>query len=69
MKTRSICGVIIASANPRRLAAFYDDVLGLVLAPPHDEGFGLTATYLDLEGNQLELVELDYAFAAQRPGE
>ena len=30
--------------------------------PPHDEGFGLVASFSDPDGNQFELVELRYAF-------
>jgi predicted enzyme related to lactoylglutathione lyase len=30
--------------------------------PPHDEGFGLVASFRDPEGNQFELVELQYSF-------
>ena len=30
--------------------------------PPHDEGFGLSTTYADPDGNLLELVELTYTF-------
>jgi len=30
--------------------------------PPHDEGFGLVASFYDPEGNQFELVELRYSF-------
>lgn len=29
---------------------------------PHDEGFGMTASYRDPEGNQFEIVELNYDF-------
>lgn len=29
---------------------------------PHNEGFGLTTTYQDPEGNHIELIELDYNF-------
>lgn len=32
------------------------------IAAPHDEGFGLVASYRDPEGNPFEVVELDYAF-------
>jgi predicted enzyme related to lactoylglutathione lyase len=30
--------------------------------PPHDEGFGLVASFTDPEGNPYELVELSYGF-------
>jgi predicted enzyme related to lactoylglutathione lyase len=30
--------------------------------PPHDEGFGLVASFRDPEGNQFEIVELRYQF-------
>jgi predicted enzyme related to lactoylglutathione lyase len=30
--------------------------------PPHDEGFGLVASFLDPEGNQFEIIELSYSF-------
>jgi predicted enzyme related to lactoylglutathione lyase len=30
--------------------------------PPHDEGFGLVASFTDPEGNPFELVELSYDF-------
>lgn len=126
MKIKSICGVIIASENPQRLAEFYSDVFGVafeeedhgglekhygvdigeihlgihppgnlgkseignssisvaynvtslaeviqrlaktgaiqVLAP-HDEGFGMVASYKDPDGNQFEIVELNYDFS------
>jgi predicted enzyme related to lactoylglutathione lyase len=32
--------------------------------PPHDEGFGRVATFLDPEGNPFEVVELSYRFGA-----
>ena len=32
--------------------------------PPHDEGFGMVATYKDPEGNQFEIVELSYEFGS-----
>lgn len=32
------------------------------IQPPHDEGFGLVASFTDPEGNQFELVELAYRF-------
>ncbi len=125
MKVKSICGVILAAANPKALADFYADALNLTfekeehgglathygvdlgavhfgihpsinlkksgvghasinvafqvdsidemienlqklnakqIIPPHDEGFGMTATFEDLEGNHFELVELSYQF-------
>ena len=31
---------------------------------PHDEGFGMVATYKDPEGNQFEIVELNYEFGS-----
>ena len=34
------------------------------VAAPHDEGFGMVATYEDPEGNQFEVVELEYEFGA-----
>ena len=127
MKIKSICGVIIASRNPKALAEFYSQVFdvpfeeelhgdlethygvdigevhlgihppeNLVLAEvgnssisvaynissledvmsrlskanavqvlaPHDEGFGMVATYKDPEGNQFEIVELNYEFGS-----
>jgi predicted enzyme related to lactoylglutathione lyase len=37
--------------------------LGAVcLQEPHDEGFGVVASYADPEGNTFEVVELTYAF-------
>ena len=33
-------------------------------APPHDEGFGTVAAYLDPEDNPFEVVELTYDFEA-----
>jgi predicted enzyme related to lactoylglutathione lyase len=30
--------------------------------PPHDEGFGLVASFTDPEGNLFEVVELTYEF-------
>lgn len=127
MSVKSVCGVILASRNPRELAEFYATALGItfereehdgllehfgadigevhfgihppenlgqpsagnsatsiafnveslreiisrldelgaveVLAP-HDEGFGMVATYADPEGNHFEIVELDYEFGA-----
>ncbi len=125
MKIKSICGVILASVNPQKLAEFYGSVFdveferelhgGLVehfgidigeihlgihppenlgksevgnssvsiaynvdslseilqrlsnlgateVTPPHDEGFGMVATYQDPEGNQFEVLELSYEF-------
>jgi predicted enzyme related to lactoylglutathione lyase len=32
------------------------------IQPPHDEGFGQVASFLDPEGNQFEIVELTYEF-------
>jgi predicted enzyme related to lactoylglutathione lyase len=32
------------------------------ILPPHDEGFGRVATFLDPEGNPFEVVELSYRF-------
>jgi predicted enzyme related to lactoylglutathione lyase len=32
------------------------------LQPPHDEGFGLVASYCDPDGNPFEIVELTYRF-------
>jgi predicted enzyme related to lactoylglutathione lyase len=32
------------------------------LQPPHDEGFGLVASFSDPEGNLFEIVELTYRF-------
>jgi predicted enzyme related to lactoylglutathione lyase len=32
------------------------------IQPPHDEGFGLVASFTDPEGNQFEVVELSYQF-------
>jgi predicted enzyme related to lactoylglutathione lyase len=32
------------------------------IKPPHDEGFGLVASFTDPEGNLFEVVELCYAF-------
>lgn len=132
MRLRSICGVILLSNDPRRLADFYGRVLGCTfqredhgglaehfgvdigeihfgihppsnfqrvtaggasaaiafnisslkdamavlgelgatqVQPPHDEGFGPVASYLDPDGNCFELVELAYEFAKpEQPG-
>jgi catechol 2,3-dioxygenase-like lactoylglutathione lyase family enzyme len=125
MGIKSICGVILVSENPKRLAEFYGHVLevefeeedhgdlaphfgidvGLLhfgihppgnldradaggsrvtlafnvesldktmhrlrqadvrpVQPPHDEGFGPVASYLDPDGNTFEIVELRYEF-------
>lgn len=125
MGIKSICGVILVSENPKRLAEFYGHALevefeeedhgdlaphygidvGLLhfgihppgnfdradvgssrvtmafnveslektmhrlrqleatkLHPPHDEGFGPVASYLDPDGNTFEIVELRYEF-------
>ncbi len=35
---------------------------GKCVTPPHDEGFGTVASYLDPGGNQFEIVELSYEF-------
>ncbi|WIO74120.1 VOC family protein [Porticoccaceae bacterium LTM1] len=122
---KSICGVILSSADPAALAKFYSAIMDISFEPekhgnlhvhfgadigevhfgihppenlaksatgystttiafnvasldmvieklkalgakeviaPHNEGFGLTTTYMDPEGNHLELVELDYNF-------
>jgi predicted enzyme related to lactoylglutathione lyase len=32
------------------------------IQPPHDEGFGMVASFSDPEGNQFEIVELNYDF-------
>ncbi len=32
------------------------------IQPPHDEGFGIVASFSDPEGNQFEVVELTYEF-------
>lgn len=128
MRARSICGVILVSDDPARLAEFYGKVLGCEfeceqhggleehfgvdigdthfgihppsnfrharpagagasiafdvtslaetiavlkelgatqVQPPHDEGFGLVASYLDVDGNTFEVVELTYNFEEQ----
>jgi len=125
MGLKSVCGVILVSEDPGRLAEFYGHVLevefeaenhgdlephygvdaGLLhfgihppgnfgrgavgnsnvtvafnveslgktmsrldqlgarqLRPPHDEGFGPVASYLDPDGNTFEIVELNYEF-------
>jgi predicted enzyme related to lactoylglutathione lyase len=36
------------------------------IQPPHDEGFGMVASYSDPEGNQFEVVELRYEFGDGR---
>ena len=127
MKIKSICGVILASSNPQKLAEFYGSVFdvtfelevhgGLIehygidigeihlgihppenlgksevgnssisiaynvdslsgvlqrlselsaveITAPHDEGFGMVASYQDPEGNQFEVVELSYEFGS-----
>lgn len=35
----------------------------MCVMPPHDEGFGMVASYRDPEGNQFEIVELTHVFA------
>jgi predicted enzyme related to lactoylglutathione lyase len=35
---------------------------GKCLDEPHDEGFGMTAVFQDIEGNPFEVVELNYQF-------
>jgi predicted enzyme related to lactoylglutathione lyase len=35
--------------------------------PPHDEGFGLVASFTDPDGNQFEVVELRYEFGGDGP--
>ena len=125
MNLKSICGVILASSNPEKLAEFYSAVFevkfereihgdliehfgidigeihlgihppenlnmsevgnssfsiaynveslsqvmqrlaeqnAIQVLPPHDEGFGIVASYKDPEGNQFEVVELSYDF-------
>lgn len=125
MTVRSVCGVILVSDDPGRLAGFYAKVLGcefereehggldahygadigrihfgihppanfphakpggagaaiafdvasladtiavldelgaIQIKPPHDEGFGTVASYLDPDGNTFEIVELAYEF-------
>jgi predicted enzyme related to lactoylglutathione lyase len=32
------------------------------IQPPHDEGFGMVASFTDPDGNQFEVVELTYGF-------
>jgi predicted enzyme related to lactoylglutathione lyase len=34
------------------------------IQPPHDEGFGIVASFVDPEGNQFEIVELTYEFGS-----
>ena len=36
--------------------------------PPHDEGFGMVASFRDPEGNQFEIVELAYDFGGGGDG-
>ena len=125
MNIKSVCGVILASNNPEKLAAFYSAIFDVTIGrenhgdliehfgidigevhlgihppenlgmsevgnssvsiaynvnslsdvltrltqqnavevfPPHDEGFGMVASYKDPEGNQFEVVELTYEF-------
>lgn len=38
------------------------------IMPPHDEGFGTVATYLDPEDNPFEVVALAYDFGADTDG-
>lgn len=127
MNLKSICGVILASNNPEKLAAFYSSLFDIAfereqhgdliehygidigeihlgihppenlgktevgnssisiaynvdslsdvlkrlgeqnaveVLPPHDEGFGMVASYKDPEGNQFEVVELSYEFGS-----
>jgi predicted enzyme related to lactoylglutathione lyase len=35
---------------------------GKCIEEPHDEGFGLVASFLDPQGNQFEITELSYEF-------
>ncbi|MCW8109724.1 VOC family protein [Alteromonas ponticola] len=45
------------------IASRLAQVNAVQVTPPHDEGFGLVASYKDPEGNPFEVVELNYAFA------
>ncbi len=38
------------------------------IQPPHDEGFGLVASFTDPDGNQFEVVELTYRFDGSQGG-
>lgn len=127
MSVKSVCGIILASRDPKALAEFYSAALGITfereehggllehfgtdigevhfgihplenlgqpsagnsstciafnveslrevisrldelgaheVVGPHDEGFGMVATYADPQGNHFEIVELDYEFDA-----
>lgn len=128
MAVRSICGVILITDNPKKLADFYSEALDVpfereehgdldvhfgadimnvhfgihppgnfkrekagngrpvviafnvhsigpfqerltrlgaeILQETHDEGFGLATSYLDPDGNVLELTELSYQFGS-----
>lgn len=37
--------------------------------PPHDEGFGVVASFTDPDGNQFEVVELRHEFRGEDPSE
>lgn len=128
MKIKTICGIIIASNNPEKLAEFYSTVFDVIferelhgnlaehfgvdigeihlgihppeilgksevgnssvsiaynidsldsilkrladlnaleVTAPHDEGFGMIASYEDPDGNQFEVVQLSYEFGSK----
>ena len=40
------------------------DLHAVEITAPHDEGFGMVASYEDPEGDQFEVVELSYEFGS-----
>jgi predicted enzyme related to lactoylglutathione lyase len=48
----------------QQVVARLNEMGAVEVSAPHNEGFGMTATYADPLGNFFEVVELDYEFGA-----
>lgn len=48
-----------------QVMARLSEVSSLQVLPPHDQGFGMVATYQDPDGNPFEIVELSYEFCKE----
>jgi predicted enzyme related to lactoylglutathione lyase len=58
-------GSVVLTFDVSSLAECHARLEGLgapCIQPPHDEGFGLVASFQDPEGNLFEIVELSYQF-------
>jgi glyoxylase I family protein len=58
----------IATPDPDRLAAFYQDVLGLELHSRHEDAHGTRAIWLELSGPALLMLERSESRAAAAQG-